>query len=300
MTEHELDVDHKLQITDDKTGNLWEMDMQTGSVATYDKDGVLIAEKQLNSREMARWLTLDRFAEKYYSMSPYSFAAGNPVRYIDINGDSLWIAHKGVELLYVDGQLYNRDGSAYEGKTNRFIDKAIAALGTAASTNTGGGMISSLQNSENNFTIVKGPNQFTPSNFVKAYGEQHRSDNTAAYQMLPASDFMGGSGGTISWKPSGASVPTLNGYSNNPAVVLGHEISHAFDANAGRMNQTEINGLSSNEWQAVYRENQMRSELGLPLRTHYGSAATAEGVKLHGLGPRLLTPANQPYMPWNR
>ncbi|MCC8034587.1 MAG: hypothetical protein LIO77_01475 [Rikenellaceae bacterium] len=89
MTEHELDVDHKLQITDEETGNLWEMDMQTGSVAIYDKDGVLIAEKQLNSREMARWLTLDRFAEKYYSHSPYSYAVGNPILYVDINGDSV-------------------------------------------------------------------------------------------------------------------------------------------------------------------------------------------------------------------
>ncbi len=31
----------------------------------------------------------DRFAEKYVSISPYSYGAGNPIKYIDINGDSL-------------------------------------------------------------------------------------------------------------------------------------------------------------------------------------------------------------------
>jgi RHS repeat-associated protein len=35
------------------------------------------------------WNAVDRFAEKYYSISPYSYTAGNPIKYIDINGDSL-------------------------------------------------------------------------------------------------------------------------------------------------------------------------------------------------------------------
>lgn len=32
---------------------------------------------------------IDRFAEKYYSMSPYQYTAGNPVGFVDVNGDSL-------------------------------------------------------------------------------------------------------------------------------------------------------------------------------------------------------------------
>jgi len=39
-----------------------------------------------------RFNTQDRFAEKYYSVSPYQYAANNPIFYIDVNGDSLNLA----------------------------------------------------------------------------------------------------------------------------------------------------------------------------------------------------------------
>ena len=33
-----------------------------------------------------RWLTQDPMAEKYYGISPYAFCAGNPMRYVDMDG----------------------------------------------------------------------------------------------------------------------------------------------------------------------------------------------------------------------
>jgi len=39
---------------------------------------------------IGRLLSVDRFAEKYPSLSPYSYAAGNPVVIIDANGDNTW------------------------------------------------------------------------------------------------------------------------------------------------------------------------------------------------------------------
>ena len=42
--------------------------------------------------EIARWHVIDRFAEKYFSMSPYSYGGNNPIYFIDINGDSLNVA----------------------------------------------------------------------------------------------------------------------------------------------------------------------------------------------------------------
>ena len=41
--------------------------------------------------ERGRWFTQDRFAEKYYSIGQYNYCADNPVKYIDIKGDSLMI-----------------------------------------------------------------------------------------------------------------------------------------------------------------------------------------------------------------
>jgi hypothetical protein len=52
------------------------------------------------TRMQNRFLTVDRFAHKYPSMSPYQYAANNPMRFIDINGDSLDIAGKNA-LSYV-------------------------------------------------------------------------------------------------------------------------------------------------------------------------------------------------------
>ncbi|OMP74928.1 hypothetical protein BW716_32785 [[Flexibacter] sp. ATCC 35208] len=41
--------------------------------------------------QLGRFWTQDRFAEKYYILSPYQFAANNPILLIDINGDSLTV-----------------------------------------------------------------------------------------------------------------------------------------------------------------------------------------------------------------
>lgn len=39
--------------------------------------------------DLGRFFVQDRFAEKYMVFSPYQYAANNPIKYIDVNGDSL-------------------------------------------------------------------------------------------------------------------------------------------------------------------------------------------------------------------
>lgn len=41
---------------------------------------------------VGQYHTMDRFAEKYYNLSPYSYCAGNPINSIDVNGDSTELA----------------------------------------------------------------------------------------------------------------------------------------------------------------------------------------------------------------
>ena len=40
------------------------------------------------SPDVGRFTTIDPMAEKYYNISPYAYCANNPVRYIDVHGDS--------------------------------------------------------------------------------------------------------------------------------------------------------------------------------------------------------------------
>ena len=39
--------------------------------------------------QLGRFHTQDRFAEEYNSLSPYHYTANNPIRFIDVNGDSI-------------------------------------------------------------------------------------------------------------------------------------------------------------------------------------------------------------------
>jgi RHS repeat-associated protein len=41
--------------------------------------------------QIGRFHTQDRFTEKYNWMTPYQYGANNPIKFIDVNGDSVWI-----------------------------------------------------------------------------------------------------------------------------------------------------------------------------------------------------------------
>ena len=43
---------------------------------------------------LGRFTTMDPMAEKYYSTSPYAYVENNPIRHIDINGDSITVLNK--------------------------------------------------------------------------------------------------------------------------------------------------------------------------------------------------------------
>jgi len=80
---------------------------------------------------IARFSSIDRFAEKYTSFSPYSYVANNPVNGIDINGDSIWIHYGNNQKT-----LYNA-GMKYEGN-NKFVAATVKSLNDMNSTKAGG------------------------------------------------------------------------------------------------------------------------------------------------------------------
>lgn len=246
---------------------------------------------------IGRFGTIDRFSDKYYSNSPYSYASNNPALNIDVNGDSILIHYRGQDIMYKDGKLLNKDGTAYAGNGAKkdkngnvtgykgFLRDAFKALNeiSSAETKTGTSVISDLQNSKNTFTIenaannprIAGANEFKDSNRNKAYA-------TAMWDAGQGKPQSGGSGGTVYWDPAGGSVTEVGGGQGvRPTTNLAHELGHASDANKGWSDNREINGLSRDERRASYFENQIRGALNLPFRSSYGRAS----------GPvNLLTP----------
>ncbi len=245
----------------------------------------------------------DRFSEKYTNLTPYQYAANNPVLNIDINGDSIFISHNDQNYLYQNGKLY-QNGTEYTGKVRGFLKQTIDALGQIYAGKEGASMLSELEGSKNKFTIVdivNGDSKFKESSTPKAYANELQTDPSQAGSLQSLTqagvNLKGGSGGTISWNPSGAILPTTDGGQTNATTDLAHEMFHCLDANRGLLDDRLQDEVKRSEWQAVYRENVLRGQIGQPLRTHYIKSVDPSGAYIGGVGIRMITPANQPILP---
>jgi RHS repeat-associated protein len=243
---------------------------------------------------LGRFHTIDRFAEKYTSLTPYHYGANNPVYFIDVNGDSLWVTHRtgflGLggrqTLLYENGNLYNRDGTAYTGEVKGYLSKVKGALDDINAVSSGQGLLRQLEGSVLNFTVQRGSNKFVPNSVARA----------GLARVSPAHAVAAGSGGTIYWNPGAkSSGPNQLGNTARPTFLgLTHELGHASMAEQGMSDYSifspghadpNLSRVTNDEFNAVHIENQVRSEYKLLLREFYTRDATGAGFM------RFLTPA---------
>ena len=111
--------------------------------------------------QIGRWMSADPLAVKYPSFSPYNYAANNPILFLDINGDSLWIyGDKGEKILYTAGMKYT-------GK-NASVAKVVKSLNSTSSFTSGYKVLSALIGSEGNYNVMLNQNvdPNTGGNFV--------------------------------------------------------------------------------------------------------------------------------------
>jgi len=89
-TDHERNLDHSLKIPlleNDKQIGLFELNFQTGVATIKDTDNKVILSQVLTQEQTARFSTIDPLAEKYYSISPYTYCLNNPLRFTDPTGE---------------------------------------------------------------------------------------------------------------------------------------------------------------------------------------------------------------------
>ena len=59
---------------------------------------------------LAAWSHVDRYAEKYYQLSPYCYCANNPIANVDVNGDSIAILVVGGNIGHLAMLIQGDDG----------------------------------------------------------------------------------------------------------------------------------------------------------------------------------------------
>ena len=179
------------------------------------------------------------------------------------------------------------------------------ALALMNLTKEGSAMLNELTSSSNNVSIENSTtNDFTVSNNIKAYEAQLRNDPDLANlsSSILASASTGGSGGTVRWNPNGANVWVLDKQGNvvqqsDATTNLGHELFHAQDANRGLLDNRLEDGLNRTEWQASYKENILRSQLGSSMRTNYRTAYDPDSGVSSPTTPRIVDAKNMPIKP---
>jgi RHS repeat-associated protein len=77
---------------------------------------------------IGRFFNQDRFAEKYVEMSPYQYAANNPIYYVDVNGDSLAVS--GIQTAVDKFEKIVNTGLGKNYNTNISDDGVISIIAT--------------------------------------------------------------------------------------------------------------------------------------------------------------------------
>lgn len=220
------------------------------------------------SSDLSIWLSVDPMSDKYPSLSPYVYCADNPVKLVDPEGEEIWIFFEETlpdgekqqyQVQYCFNELYNDDGSLYEGN-NEYAIAVRDDLNFLKESNPQiKDMICTLENSDCIHTI----SNTAENGFEEFYFNKTSIENMQdAYERTPTNT-------SVKYNPF--NEKTLNGEIRPPFIGLCHELlGHSYDADQGRFDHTKsLTGIPMYEVNACNVENVVRKYCGVNIRTTY-------------------------------
>jgi len=233
-----------------------------------------------------RFNSRDAMFEKYYWMSSYNAFANSPLKYVDPTGMEIEVEDfttgKTYKYQNINGQygFYDKDGKLYQG-SDKFINNVSKDLGKLVSKDKGKGLVDGLiNNTEKTVTI----------------GESNKKDRSFAGTH------------TVGLYYGDEKAMDQDGFNTIQSYVkLAHELAHIEDSWAGTMDNSDwapaeevqlddtkkysAPRVSNADKYATRRENEIRGEHGIPLRTHYSA------IKVTGSYPGAYQDNNGYYTP---
>jgi len=188
------------------------------------------------------WTSVDPLAEKYYSISPYAYCAGNPIRYVDIKGQYL-VDSKG----YV---MYTEKG----GWTKYATKDAIRIGNSMMTTNAGNNQFNNLVNAPQPITLaISSESKVTTTNTTKKsykLGNTQNSIDSNGKVTKSAITIYEGTINEYMKDTKNSKDKDAQSYQNNTtnndqriAAVAGHESDHATNTvNQQQSYDNKVNG----------------------------------------------------------
>ena len=75
---------------------------------------------------IGRFFVKDRFTEKYMNMTPYQYGGNNPIKFIDVNGDSIITVNIVDKTGYIHGKKTLQIDHTMKGALTKFLNNAAA------------------------------------------------------------------------------------------------------------------------------------------------------------------------------
>ena len=192
----------------EERNNVWNTPYLFNAKEFDEETGLYYYGARYYDARLAIFYTTDRYAEKYSWQSAYSYAGGNPIKYIDVNGDSIMARVNGNDYKYdLEHRCFiDRNGCNYE-EDDTYIVALSQALQTLSESETGNCLLTELCESSSNVVICE-----SWRNSESEVKDDMRYNSRVLWNSKKDAAFGGGA-----------------------FVSLGHELTHTLDRFSGTM-----------------------------------------------------------------